>query len=371
MIDKWGVWAAARYFHCSRLFRWTLPADSSLSCCVSVCSVWTLGSPLNSASLPLIPSQGNRGGKSGREAERKEEKRKQRKQERERSRQTTLTRQRGKAVCVYTSFYSSMSSPYCCVPRLWPGDNCRDIGLTPPGPPGIMLNTRSAPDDENSASKCIYSENSFQRQIHWCELPQRFSLRPHSHRNESPSWTLGPLHQATYTVSTHTDASQLCVQTEKCGRANKCRHIMWLLAYPAWRVWDSAGYRRRCPLKPLQKMIRHPAVNIHISKGQTRTSSQLTQAWNANTLEPREVDQVCLSPFDTALPAQHRIGCAVPLRLLGHISNILIVPSGSNFGPASHVFVALVPKPVMPLDRQFPAELTDSNHPITESGNLI
>lgn len=94
-------------------------------------------------------------------------------------------------------------------------------------------------------------------------------------------WTLGPTAYvclcACVTKCVHMCKlmqRELCVQaTHEKAHTRGHTYIMWLLAYPRWHVRGTARCMLTCGscLKPLQKTLSCPAVNIHI----TSTNMQL------------------------------------------------------------------------------------------------
>lgn len=87
------------------------------------------------------------------------------------------------------------------------------------------------------------------------------NLGTHRAREQMCVWT------EAHTVSavTHTDA---CSEVYTNKTREKHRHtVMWLLAHPGWHVCGTGGcqWTWGCPLKPLQKILSWPALNVHVT----------------------------------------------------------------------------------------------------------
>lgn len=134
-------------------------------------------------------------------------------------------------------------------------------------------------------------------------------------------------------------------------------HIMWSLAYPEWRLCGPARCQRTWghPLKLLQKMLSGPAGKTHSTSShckKTNTEVMIRYEkdihllhWHSTCLGSwqHKVDRVCLSAYDASLYSTSASSV-----------NIFIVPTGSQVGPPSPLFVSFVRTPEMLLDKHFP-----------------
>ena len=125
------------------------------------------------------------------------------------------------------------------------------------------------------------------------------------------------VHSGTYCVYMHTHwCTKNCVYKQNMWKhiqelthTHTYTHIMWLLAYPRWRVCGTAGchWTWGSRLKPMQKTLSIPAINTHVTsfccQRQTQKhtwmmrwggvfvySTDTLQAWDANRLESHQVD---------------------------------------------------------------------------------
>lgn len=203
--------------------------------CLCLCSVWTLGSPLNSAFHSFPPMKSNRQG--GREAE-KRDKEAEKTKESERSRQTDNIKkqERGKAAALFLCVFTlTFTQPWACRTAVCPGSDQEIIaggsGSSPhPAFWGYWLIPYPRPWILCTQEYLLRKQLSEADILVWITTEPR----PHSHIYEAQRWTLGLVeekcvcvHSGTYCVS----CTLWAVYTNKtCESTYKSTHTHYVVA---------------------------------------------------------------------------------------------------------------------------------------------
>lgn len=157
-------------------------------------------------------------------------------------------------------------------------------------------------------------------------------------------------------------------------------YMIWTPPYPGWRAYGSGGRWWSFPLEILKKPLLCSATDKHF------ISSVVQQTWSHTHTHRnnKALSIILISRHSTDLkswqsdkgwprffvPVWHCPDCAqsicsATLSPLAPFLNIIIVSSVLYTGLLSPVFVYLVRKPGMPLDKQLPWESARDHIPVT------